>query len=156
MRCAPLLPALLLFTAGCPSEPRSVPATDAGADATVGADAATDAAAPVCGPDDGVFATHDHCRGCGQPCDDAHPFCCAGTCCAEECGSAVNVCSPGPDPLRPDSAGDGDDQCAELGWSHDNCFDCGVGCGSARPFCCGGTCCVDECAQEPNDCSDAH
>jgi len=142
------LAALLLACSGI-----ATPPLDAGVDAAPALDASVDAA-PVCSELDQVGESHDHCLGCGQPCPASQPFCCLATCCAEECGQAVNDCSPSPDPTRPTDFGDRDDGCQDPGWSARNCFDCGIGCRPARPFCCGFMCCAEECGGVDNDCSD--
>lgn len=141
-----------LLAGACPDSVSRPPA-DAAVDAEPAPDAGVDAAL-VCGEAEAVGASHDHCLGCGLPCGDDRPFCCLGTCCAEECGQAVNDCAPDPDPTRPTEAGGGPDGCQDLGFSALNCFDCGVGCGPSRPFCCDHQCCADECGAQGNDCSD--
>ena len=40
------------------------------------------------------------------------------------------------------------------GRMHDDCLGCGTPCGPARPFCCGATCCAEECGSVvDNECS---
>lgn len=45
-------------------------------------------------PDAGCDLTDPlNCLGCGVACHPGRPFCCAGGCCSEECGSLPNDCS---------------------------------------------------------------
>lgn len=142
------------------------PVRDAGLDAS--RDAATDASADAntdasCLLDADVGFTHDNCLGCGVPCGDDRPFCCAGTCCADECGSPGNDCFPTPAgdgdadvdadiDVDVDADADGDvDAGADAGCGEDefvtyeNCLGCGVSCYALFPFCCVGSCCENEC-----------
>jgi hypothetical protein len=117
-------------------------------------DASPDAIEPL--PDAAADAEPDAPPPDLNPCGVVRPFACVDTCCAEECGSAVNDCSPTPDPTLaieapgPDA---GVDACIDEFLTHDDCLGCGVACDDTRPFCCGATCCRDECGQVGNDCA---
>jgi hypothetical protein len=100
--------------------------------------------------------THDDCLGCGDPCGPKRPFCCMGTCCEEECGTVANTCSTVSEPqedagFEADADADGDaDGCDHH--VYETCLGCDRPCTASYPFCCGSTCCQEECGAVPNQC----
>jgi len=71
-----------------------------------------------------------------------------------------NVCSTTPeDPLADGDADTDVDADADADadgcdhFTYEDCLGCGQPCSAHRPFCCGNTCCSEECGTVRNDCS---